>query len=59
MFNYKITCDYGAICIIRARSRESAIKMYCNAERCTEEWFHKHCAMRKERVIDDTRNVHA
>jgi hypothetical protein len=47
MQDFKITCDNGAETIIRARTRSSAIKMYITAEMCSEEWFCKHCKIKK------------
>lgn len=51
MYNFRITCDNGAICIIRARKRETAIILYCKAEGCTEEWFFRHCTVRKMKEV--------
>jgi hypothetical protein len=47
MYNFKIVCDNGNITVIRARTRSTAIKMYCTAEGCSEDWFCKHCVVRK------------
>jgi hypothetical protein len=46
MFDFKITCDNGAISIIRARNRSTAIKLFCEAEGCPIDWFLKHCVIR-------------
>lgn len=47
MFNFKITCDKGYSTLIRARTRNTAVKMYCLAEGCSEEWFWAHFKIRK------------
>ena len=51
MYNFRITCDNGAVCTIRARNRETAIMLYCKAEGCSTEWFLKHCTVRKMREV--------
>lgn len=47
MFDYKITCDNGASCIIRASDRRTAIRMFCEAEGCSREFVDEHCTVRK------------
>ena len=51
MHNFKITCDNGAVTVIRAGKRETAIMLFCKAEGCSEEWFFKHCTVRKMREV--------
>lgn len=51
MYNFKITCDNGAICTIRARKRETAIMLFCKAEGCSVEWCLKHCTIRKMKEV--------
>ena len=51
MNNYKITCDNGAVCIIRASSKQTAKMLFCKAEGCTEKWFKDHCTIRKVKEI--------
>ena len=43
MYNYRITCDNGETCTIRARHKETAIMLYCKAEGCSTAWFYAHC----------------
>ncbi|MEE0969598.1 MAG: hypothetical protein U0M06_09530 [Clostridia bacterium] len=52
MYNFKITCDKCAPCIIRARCRETAIMLFCKAEGCSTEWFLEHCTIRKMREVE-------
>lgn len=47
MFDYKFTCDNGAICIVRANKRSTAIRFFCEGEGCSLEWVEKHCIVRK------------
>ena len=47
MFNYKITCDKGYSTMLCARTRGTAVRLYCISEGCTEEWFWAHCKIRK------------
>ena len=47
MYNFRISCDNGATCTIRARNRETAMMLFCKAEGCSTEWFSKHCTIRK------------
>ena len=47
MFDYRITCDNGAICVIRSKNRGTAIKLFCEAEGCSAEWFISHCTCKK------------
>ena len=47
MFDFKFTCDNGAICIVRANKRSTAIKLFCEAEGCSIEWVANHCIVRK------------
>lgn len=51
MHNFKITCDNGAITIIRARNRETAIMLFCKAEGCSTEWFCEHCKIVKRSEV--------
>ena len=51
MHNFKITCDNGAITIIRARNRETAMMLYCKAEGCSTEWFCEHCKIIKRSEV--------
>lgn len=43
MFNFRIKCDNGAVSIYRAKDTGSAIKLFCEAEGCSVEWFVAHC----------------
>lgn len=47
MFDFKFTCDNGAICFVRANKRSTAIKLFCEAEGCPMDWVEKHCVVRK------------
>jgi hypothetical protein len=47
MFNFKIVCDKGYTTVIRAMTRSTAVRMFCLAEGCSEEWFCEHCKVRK------------
>jgi hypothetical protein len=47
MYNFKITCDNGNVTLLCARTRSTAIKMYLEANGCSEEWFFEHCKVRK------------
>lgn len=51
MHNFKITCDNGAITIIRARNRETAVMLFCKAEGCSTEWFCEHCKIIKRSEV--------
>lgn len=51
MHNFRITCDNGAVSIIRARCRGTAMMLFCKAEGCSVEWFSKHCVIRKMREV--------
>ena len=51
MFNFRIICDNGAVCLIRARSRRVAVRLFCLSEGCTPEWVRLHCTVRKEKGI--------
>ena len=52
MHNFRITCDNGAVSIVRARCRGTAMMPFCKAEGCSVEWFSKHCVMRKVREVE-------
>jgi hypothetical protein len=45
MFNFRIKCDNGAVCTIRAIDSGTAIKLFCEAEGCSIEWFLEHCTI--------------
>ena len=51
MFNFRITCDNGAICTIRAKCKKTAIMLFCKAEGCSEEWYYKHCTTKKMKEV--------
>ena len=51
MFNFRITYDNGTVCLIRARSRRVAVRLFCLSEGCTPEWVRLHCTVRKEKGI--------
>lgn len=51
MYNFRITCDNGTKCIIRASKRSTAIMLYCKAEGCSEEWYYKHCTTKKLKEV--------
>ena len=51
MYNFRIICDNGAKCTIRARSKGTAMMLFCKAEGCSVEWFSKHCTIRKMREV--------
>lgn len=59
MSDYKIVCDNGTITIVRANKRSTAIKVFCEAEGCSEAWFSVHCrtvnitAKKKKKTVEE------
>ena len=47
MHDFRVTCDNGAVCIIRATTSETAMMLFCKGEGCSTEWFYKHCTIVK------------
>jgi hypothetical protein len=46
MFDYRIVDPKGFVIIVRARTREVAINLFCQAEGCNRTYVKKHCVVR-------------
>ena len=46
MFNFRIVDNKGYVTVIRARTREGAIQLFCQSEGCTRGYVRKHCVVR-------------
>ena len=58
MFDFKFTCDNGAVSFIRASKRSVAIALFCEAEGYSLDWVEKHCRVckvtpKKEKSIEE------
>lgn len=53
MFNFRINCDNGAVSTYRASNTGTAIKLFCEAEGCSEEWFFEHCTITETEEVQD------
>lgn len=46
MFDYRIVDAKGYVTIMRARTRDVAINLFCQAEGCSRNYVKKHCVVR-------------
>lgn len=47
MFNYIIVDAKGFVTVIRARTREVAVDLFCQSEGCSRNYVKKHCVVHR------------
>lgn len=47
MFNYRIVDAKGFVTVIRARTREVAVDLFCQSEGCSRTYVKKHCVVHR------------
>ena len=47
MFNYRIVDAKGFVTVIRARTREVAVDLFCQSEGCSRNYVKKHCVVHR------------
>lgn len=47
MFNYRIVDAKGFVTVVRARTRDTAIGIFCQSEGCSRAYVKKHCVVHR------------
>ena len=49
MYNFRIVNEKGFVVVVRARTRDVAVRLFCESEGCSSAYVKNHCVVRRLR----------